>query len=39
MRTLTNGPKKFDSINGVAKLTRFFLQENVRQYLPGGQKK
>ena len=29
MRALTNGPKKFDSINGVAKLIRVFLQENV----------
>ena len=39
MHALTNGLKKIGHINGVAKLMRVFLQENVWQYLPGGQKK
>ena len=39
MHALTNGLKKIGRINGVAKLMRVFLQENLWQYLPGGQKK
>ena len=35
---VTNGPKKIDLINGVAILTRFFLQENVWRFLPGAKK-
>ena len=38
VNTVTNGPTKFGRINGVATLTRVFLQENVWRLLPGGQK-
>ena len=36
---VTNGPRKIGGIDRVAVLTRVFLQENVWQFLPGGQKK
>ena len=39
INTVTNGPKKFGHIKGVAVLTRVFLLENVWLFLPGGQKK
>ena len=40
VNTVTNGPKTFGRINGVAVFTRvFFLQENVWRFLSGGQKK
>ena len=39
VNTVTNGPKKIGRINGVAVLTRVFLQENVWRFLPGGQNK
>ena len=36
VNTVTNSPKKFGRINGVAVLTRgYFLKENVRRFLPG----
>lgn len=38
LNTVTNGSKEFGCINGVAGLTRIFLQENVPQFLPGSQK-
>ena len=39
INTVSNGPKKFGCINGVVLLTRVFLQDNVRRFLPCGQKK
>ena len=36
VNTVTNGPKKFGRINGVAVLTRsYVLKENVWRFLPG----
>ena len=37
LNTVTNGPKKFGLINGVAIFTRVFLQENLWRFLPGGE--
>ena len=39
VNVVTNGSKKLGCINGVVKLTRVFLQENVWRFLPGSQKK